>query len=135
MTPFKLRIITPEKTFFDGETEHLILRTAVGEIGILAKHESYVSVLPPGAVRIKINGKFKTAAISQGVVKVSKDRTIVIATSIEWADEIDVERAKHSEQEARNILAQKLNDMEVQQAEFKLQRALNRLLVSSKKEK
>ena len=39
MTPFKLQIITPEKTFFDGETEQIIARTTVGDVGILNGHE------------------------------------------------------------------------------------------------
>ena len=132
MTPFKLKIITPEKTFFDGETEQIILRPSVGEIGILAGHESYTSVLPAGPMRIMIKGRFEIAAISHGTVKVSKDKTTIIATAVEWADEIDVERAKKAETAAREKLERKLSDFEFQQAEMKLKRALNRLKVSEK---
>ena len=88
--------------------------------------------MPPGPLRIKIGNKFKVAAISQGVVKVSKDKTTIIATSIEWHDEIDVERAKEAERKARQTLSHKLSDLEFKQAEFKLKRALNRISVSSK---
>ena len=38
MTPFDLKIITPEKTFFEGNTEQIIVRTVSGDIGILAGH-------------------------------------------------------------------------------------------------
>ena len=41
MTPFRLEIITPEKTFFDGTTEQIIARTTVGDVGILNGHEPY----------------------------------------------------------------------------------------------
>lgn len=132
MALFNLKVVTPERVFFDGETEQIILSTVCGEIGILARHESYVSILPPGPLRIKIGNKFKVAAISQGVVKVSKDKTTIIATSIEWHDEIDVERAKEAERKARETLSHKLSDLEFKQAEFKLKRALNRISVSSK---
>ena len=36
MTPFKLQIITPDGIFFDGMTENVIVRTPVGDKGILA---------------------------------------------------------------------------------------------------
>ena len=75
MALFNLKVVTPEKVFFDGETEQIILSTVCGEIGILARHESYVSILPPGPMKIKIGNEFKIAAISQGVVKVSKEKT------------------------------------------------------------
>ncbi len=132
MALFNLKVVTPEKVFFDGETEQIILSTVCGEIGILARHESYVSILPPGPIKIKIGNEFKTAAISQGVVKVSKDKTTIIATSVEWHDEIDIERAKEAERKSREILTRKLNDFEFRQAEFKLKRAINRISVSSK---
>ena len=32
MTPFDLKIITPEKTFFEGNTEQIIVRTVSGDI-------------------------------------------------------------------------------------------------------
>ena len=43
MTPFDLKIITPEKTFFEGNTEQIIVRTVSGDIGILAGHAPYVA--------------------------------------------------------------------------------------------
>lgn len=132
MALFNLKVVTPEKVFFDGETEQIILSTVCGEIGILARHESYVSILPPGPMKIKIGNEFKIAAISQGVVKVSKEKTTIIATSVEWHDEIDIERAKEAERKAREILTRNLSDLEFRQAEFKLKRAINRISVSSK---
>ena len=59
MKSFKLKIITPEKVFFDEETEQIIVRTTEGDIGILAGHENYVADLPAGPFRVKIDGKFK----------------------------------------------------------------------------
>ena len=51
MTPFKLKIITPEKVFFDGETEQIIVRTTVGDVGILNGHEPYCAALGIGQLR------------------------------------------------------------------------------------
>ena len=70
MTPFKLQIITPEKIFFDGETEQIIARTTVGDVGILNGHEPYCAALGIGQMRVMIDGQFKRAATSGGVIKV-----------------------------------------------------------------
>ena len=59
MTPFKLQIITPEKTFFDGETEQIIARTTVGDVGILNGHEPYCAALGIGQMRCEPRGACK----------------------------------------------------------------------------
>ena len=45
MSTFSLQIITPEKIFFEGEVQRVIVRTTEGDVGILAKHEKYVAAL------------------------------------------------------------------------------------------
>ena len=130
MKTYKLKIITPEKVFFDGETEHIIVRTTEGDLGVLAGHENYVSDLPAGPFRVKIDGQFKAAAISGGVLKVSKEVTTILAMAVEWADEIDIEWAKRSQEDAEKRLKETKSDFEHRLAELKLKRALNRIKVS-----
>lgn len=132
MTPYKLKIVTPDKVFFDGETEQIIARTTVGDVGILANHTSYVANLPTGKLKIKIDGKFKDAAVSGGVLKVSKELTTILAVAVEWADEIDVDRAEAAKQRADEVLKSKESGREFDNAQLELKRALNRLSVASK---
>ncbi len=133
MTPFKLEIITPDGVFFDGETENVIVRTTVGDKGILAHHEPYVAALGIGKAKVKIDGDFRIAAIASGVVKVSKEKTVILAQSCEWADEIDVDRAERAKALAEQALQQKQNEKELMIAEYKLKRAINRLETSKLK--
>lgn len=128
---FKLKVITPEKLFFDGETENIIVRTTVGDVGILAKHIDYVAVLPSGPLKVKMqNGSFRTAAVSGGTIKVSKEGVVILATAVEWADEIDIEHAKRSEEDAREKIKIHTSGVEFDRAQAKLKRALNRINVS-----
>lgn len=133
MKSFKLKIITPEKVFFDDETEQIIVRTTEGDIGILSGHENYVADLPAGPFRVKIDGKFKVAAISGGAIKVSKETTTILAMAAEWAEDIDPEWAKRSQEDALKKLNESKSDFEHRLAEMKLKRALNRISVSEKK--
>ena len=38
MTPFHLKIVTPDGLIFDGQAEELIVRTTGGDVAILARH-------------------------------------------------------------------------------------------------
>ena len=127
MTPFKLEIITPEKKFFDGETEQIIVRTTVGDVGILNGHEPYCAALGIGQMRIMVDGKLRHAATSGGIIKVSREKTVVLVDSCEWADEIDVNRAQTAKNNAEQRMKSAESDRQLKMAEYKLKRALNRI--------
>lgn len=127
MTPFKLEIITPEKKFFDGETEQIIVRTTVGDVGILNGHEPYCAALGIGQMRIMVDGKLRHAATSGGIIKVSREKTVVLVDSCEWADEIDVNRAQTAKDTAEQRMKSAESDRQLKMAEYKLKRALNRI--------
>ena len=127
MTPFKLQIITPEKTFFDGETEQIIARTTVGDVGILNGHEPYCAALGIGQMRVMIDGQFRRAATTGGIIKVSRENTVILVQACEWADEIDVNRAEHAKEVAEGRIKAAHSDNELRLAEAKLKRALNRI--------
>ena len=127
MTPFKLQIMTPEKTVFDGETEQIIVRTTVGDVGILNGHEPYCAAISIGQMRIMIDGEFRRAATSGGIIKVSKEKTTILVQTCEWSDEIDVERAEAAKATAQARAEAAKDDKELLLAEAKLKRALNRI--------
>lgn len=133
MTPFKLEIVTPDGIFFDGMTENVIVRTTVGDKGILAHHEPYVAAITISKFKVKIDGAFRYGAISSGIIKVGKEKTVILAQSCEWADEIDVDRAVRARQIAEERIGhyEKTNDQKnLDIAEFKLKRAINRIETS-----
>ena len=127
MTPFKLQIITPEKTVYDGDVEQVIVRTTVGDVGILKGHEPYCAALSVGQMRIMTNGEFRRAATSGGIIKVSKEFTTILVQTCEWADEIDVERANAAKEAAEERIKTAKSDNDLLLAEAKLKRALNRI--------
>ncbi len=131
MTPFKLQIITPEKTVFDGDAEQVIVRTTVGDVGILKGHEPYCAALGIGQMRIMQNGEFRRAATSGGIIKVSKEMTTILVQTCEWSDEIDVERANAAKVAAEERIKAAKSDKEMLLAEAKLKRALNRIDTSN----
>ena len=79
------------------------------------------------------DGTQRTAALSGGAVRVAPESTSILANAAEWAEEIDVEWAKRSEADALRKKEQSKTQHELELAELKLKRALNRLRVSSMK--
>lgn len=133
MTPFKLQILTPDGIFYDGETDNVIVRTTVGDKGILARHEPYVAALPIGKAKVRIDGKFRFGAVSSGIIKVGRDKTVILAQSFEWADEIDAQRAEKAKETAEQRMEEakrNSSEKELAVAEYKLKRALNRIETS-----
>lgn len=129
MTPFTLTVITPEKTFFDGETTEVIVRTTEGDIGILANHISLVAALPSGPMKVMVDDVLKTAAVSSGLIKVGGNKVHIFADAVEWAEDIDIDWAKRSEEDARRRIAAKASERDFDLAELKLKRALNRISI------
>ncbi len=127
MATFHLTIVTPDGSFYDGEAEKLCLRSTTGELGILANHIDMVTALGMGEARITLNGETRKAACIGGMLAVHGGEVKVVATTFEWAEDIDVARAKAAEERARAALEDKSKtaaDLKV--AEARLKRALVR---------
>lgn len=127
MATFHLTIVTPDGSFYDGEAEKLCLRSTTGELGILANHIDMVTALGMGEARITLNGETRKAACIGGMLAVTGGEVKVVATTFEWAEDIDVARAKAAEERARAVLEDKSKtaaDLKV--AEARLKRALVR---------
>ncbi len=130
MTTFQLQIVTPDGLLFEGEAERLVARTIDGDVCILARHTEYVTALGMGQARVTIDGKVRKAACIGGMLSVSGGRVRIVATTFEWAEEIDLERAQRARERAEERLKQQKDTREIQLAEAKLKRALVRLNAS-----
>lgn len=128
---YKLVVVTPERKVFEGEVKSIVVRTVVGDIGVLAGHASYVAPIDTGRLNVVSENGSKLAAVSGGFVRVAKNQTTILTNTCEWADEIDVERAKTAQEKAEKRINSKHGDIDV--AELKLKRALNRIDVAGDK--
>jgi len=101
---FLLEITTPEHTFFSGMVEMIIVDTIDGKMGILKSHLPIVTVLKTGEVDIKKDGKKRIASSSVGFMEVLSNKVALFLESIEWADEVDIERSTEAKERAEKAL-------------------------------
>ena len=134
MTPFALKIVTPDGLEFDGQAEELIVRTTTGDLGILAGHINCVAPLGMGRATIVTGGKKRYAACIGGMLSVVGGNVTLVPTTFEWADEIDTARVDASYARAQSVLSNKsASEADIKLAQARLRRALVRKSVASDK--
>ena len=129
MTTFPLRIGTPDGLLFEGNVERVMCRSITGDLAILAGHSNYCTALGMGAAYVVLeDGTRRDAACIGGMLSMMDGECRLLATTWEWADDIDKERAEAAKKKAEEILARdNLTDKEIRLAEAKLHRALVRI--------
>ena len=128
MSTFHLKISTPDGLKFDGEVERLRVRMIDGDVSLLAHHMDYVSAVGAGEAAILMaDGQTRNAACIGGMLAMINNEANLIATTFEWADEIDLERAKRAKEKAEARIAAANDKKELLLAQAKLQRALVRI--------
>lgn len=132
MGTYSLKVVTPDGCAFEGQAVRLVCRTITGDIAILPGHCDYCTALGMGEAHIVLeDGTTRRAACMGGLLSVLKGQTRLVATTWEWADEIDVPRAEASRARAEEQLARKdLEARELELAKARLRRALVRTSVA-----
>ena len=131
MSTFHLKISTPDGLAFDGDVERLRVRMIDGDVCLLAQHTNYVSAVGAGEAAIVLaDGQKRKAACIGGMLAMIDNEASLIATTFEWANDIDLERAQRAKAAAEARMAAAKNDKrELTLAAAKLQRALVRINV------
>src|SRR4030081_1016173 len=104
---YPLRVVSVERSLFEGEVEFMIANGADGELGVMARHAPLMTVLKPGPLRIQevMGGSEELLFVGGGFLEVLPDRVTVLADVAEHADEISVDRAEEARRRAQEMLA------------------------------
>ena len=115
----KLEIVTPERLFYEGDVELVIVRTLTGDEGFMANHMWGCKLLDTGELWLKESGSkdYKVAAISEGFIDV-KDIITIFTDAAEWPEEIDKERSMTKKEIAESFL-ETHKEKETDQEEWK----------------
>ena len=127
---FTLRIITPDRTFYEGEVQMVEFNTTEGEIGILKDHIPMTVLISPGVLTITLEEETKVAALHAGFAEILGDRVTILAEIIEWPHEIDEHRAEEAKARAEERIQAGSDDLDLKRAEISLRRAITRIQVT-----
>ena len=133
MKPFSLEIVTPDGLMFRGMAESLLVRTDDGDVEIMAGHADFLASLGIGRARLIVDGKRRYASVAGGFISVRRGEVKLVATTLEFAENIDRERAEKAKERSEAALNSATSERDVRVVRAKLARALNRIKVSELK--
>lgn len=129
MNTFRLQIVTPDGPVYDEMAQMVSLRSIAGDVAILAGHCNYCTGIGMGEAKVTMpDGEERVAACIGGMLTVIAGDCRLVATTWEWKEDINKERAEAAKRRAEEKLSQKnLSEKEQRIAEAKLKRALVRI--------
>ena len=125
---FELRVICPDRVFYEGQASMVEFNTTEGEVGIYRDHIPMTLIVAPGVLTITEEEGPKNAALHAGFVEILKDKVTILAEVVEWPSEIDLDRAEKAKERAEKRLEEKASDTDIARAETALLRAIARIV-------
>jgi F-type H+-transporting ATPase subunit epsilon len=127
---YNFEVHTPYRPFFTGRIEAVTLTLMDGEVGVYAKHSPFASPVLSCILRIKDDGGWRSAFITEGILEVKDHKTVLMVDAAEWPKEIDTERARVAKREAEESIKTASEKFELDRALARLRRAEFRLLAA-----
>ena len=126
----KLEIITPDTKFFEGEAEFVELPGAEGDMGVYPQHETTVTELKAGEVRITNKGQVQVLAIGEGFAEITADSIAILTDGAVNEKDIDEKAAEVAVKRAEELLkSSTLQGDELEATQASLARALAQIKV------
>ena len=98
----QVELVAADRLVWSGEAKMVIARTTEGDVGILPHHAPMLSLMVDGIVDIQTtDGETWIAAVDAGFLSVAHNRVSVLAEHAEMSHEIDLEKARHDLESAK----------------------------------
>jgi len=91
---FNLRVLSPDKSVFDGVADEVILPSTSGQMGILTGHVSMLTALDDGVLRVREGNTWQSIALMGGFAEVDANEVTVLVNGAELAGDIDSAKAE-----------------------------------------
>lgn len=79
MEKFIVELVTPEKLFYSGKADMVVIPGSEGDFGVLPGHSPLISLVRDGVVSISNGEKHKQVSVSGGFAEVTGERCTIIA--------------------------------------------------------
>jgi F-type H+-transporting ATPase subunit epsilon len=125
---FNLRILSPDKSVFDGIADEVILPSTSGQMGILTGHVSMLTALDDGVLRVREGTTWQSIALMGGFAEVDANEVTVLVNGAELAKDIDPAKAERELESALQAAAA-LENEPISTAKVKALQTLSRARV------
>ena len=127
MKQFYAEILEADAPFFTGEIVSLRVPITDGDYGIMAGHRDMIAPIVPGVIHFETaEGEKKIASVGSGFIKFERNKALILVDALESPEEIDIERAKKTEEKALYGMLTNKNEREYRLAAMSRARAVSR---------
>jgi len=133
MDKLMLEIVTPERRVVREEVDEVVCPGIEGEFGVLPGHTPFLTALKIGELNYRVGDQRKYIALTWGYAEVDGSRVEILADMAETAEEIDLRRAEEAKSKAESRLKGQPEEVEFEQAQVSLEKAIIRIQVAGKK--
>lgn len=118
MATFKCRVVSAREELYVGDISMLIANGHSGEIGILAGHTPFITLLKPGPMRMKSadGSSEEVVYVSGGVLEVQPHVVTVLADSAERAHDLDEAKIAEARRAAEQMLVNQTDTLQTNAA-------------------
>ena len=85
---FNFKVVTPERTYLEGEASMVVLPGIEGDLGILPDHSNIITSIRPGFVNIDSTDSHQFF-VEEGFIKFSENELLVVAVGIVDKEEVN----------------------------------------------
>lgn len=121
-----IRVISPDKTVWDGPADEVILPSTTGQLGVLSGHAPMLTALDTGVMRVRVekNASWQSIALLGGFAEVEEDEVTILVNGAQRGDTINLEEARSE----FNVAQTKMNQVAAgdRQAQIQATAALKR---------
>ena len=133
MATMHLDIVTAERLVYSEEVSSVVAPGFDGELGILPHHAPLLTLLKPGELRVRKDGQETLMVITGGFMEVLDNKVVVLADAAERDSEIDLARAEEALKKAKEGIAARGADLNLEHALGSMRRAEARLKVARRR--
>nr|YP_009057865.1 CF1 epsilon subunit of ATP synthase [Nephroselmis astigmatica]AID67660.1 CF1 epsilon subunit of ATP synthase [Nephroselmis astigmatica] len=130
----KVRILTPDRIFWDSSVQETILPTNTGQMGVLINHTPLITALDIGVMLLRAENQWTSMALMGGFALIKDNEITILVNEAESSSSIDPEAAEETFNEAKNALAAATDRKDQIEANLVFKRARARYQVSQRRD-
>ena len=130
---FMLTLVSQERELISEEVDFVKAKGVDGEFGVLTGHCPFISLLDPGELVVRKGEALYSYYVSGGVAEVLPKSVIILANTVERADEIDEQLAQRARANAEEALKRPISEIERRTYLLELKRESVRLSIVARR--
>jgi F-type H+-transporting ATPase subunit epsilon len=122
-------VVSAEESIFSGQAEFVVAPAAMGEVGIYPRHAPLLSLIKPGAVRLKLPDQAEELVIfvSGGILEVQPGVITVLADTAIRGHDLDEAKALEAKRVAEEAMKDRSSQVDYARAQAELAEAVAQL--------